>query len=76
MHCVPFQQVIKNPGSQLVAQPVPRMLQTPASLTARKAIVPKTIETDPPTLPLPGMRMSAEEVARAIRSGQMVSVTV
>ena len=76
MHSVSFQQVIKNPGSPLVAQPVPHILQTPAPLTARRAIVPKTIETDPPTLPLPGMRMSAEEVVRAIRSGQMVSVVV
>ena len=28
------------------------ILQTPASLTAHRAIVPKTIEADPPTLPL------------------------
>ena len=50
--------------------------QTPAPLNARRAIVPRTIQTDAPTLPLPGMRMSAEEVAKAIRNGQMVSAVV
>lgn len=74
IHCVSFQQVVKNPGSQLVAQPVPSIPHTPAPLNARRAIVPRTIQTDAPTLPLPGMRMSAEEVAKAIRNGQMVSV--
>ena len=73
MCCVSFQQVVKNPASQLVAQPVPSIPQTPAPLNARRAIVPRTIQTDAPTLPLPGMRMSAEEVAKAIRNGQMVS---
>lgn len=74
IHCVSFQQVVKNPSSQLVAQPVSSIPHTPAPLNARRAIVPRTIQTDPPTLPLPGMRMSAEEVAKAIRNGQMVSV--